>query len=572
MSVSASVRPTLLAMIEEQMSTLIRDAVTIQRHCKRARYNTTSATDSNNSGNLYDAADLDLNPMNASNAASASATTSYMPRLHAADINLALQWQGSEKLYGVPFSPSASSAGSQQQSILLTDVLKEDMPNAPTEVILKQHWLAVDGLQPDVLENPASLVSSSEAVSTYRNDRENEAHYSFLQDATSSSLLLLQVHQLQAGLLSEELRLYWLRGIATLERGGRTAEDQHRQDTVLMHWQVDSGLQELVPFVVRYAQQAIYEQLTKEKTENADASSSTNNLVATNDKIDNSTSNIDHCIIMVRLILALLHNPTLHLELHLHELLPTLMTCIVAQQHRDGQVHSEAIVAENWTLRQQAATALYESCVLFGNDYVTLKARVLRALCHALEEVASTEEDNDSETMNIETNDDDNGTNDQRASMRKNRIAWHRLPCRYGGIVALTQFGGRAIDAFVLPTVAHHWQIWDETLLSIGTTITARYKTIDTNRNKNTEEKNSTTRTNVVSDDASMEMQIRMCQQAVLTAVGTFLRETASSVEKQRQWHDMGLEDALGPERRIFLSSAMQDEGKDESKYTTCFI
>lgn len=63
----------------------------------------------------------------------------------------------------------------------------------------------------------------------------------------------------------------------------------------------------------------------------------------------------------------------------------------------------------------------------FGEEYSTLKARVLRTLCDA--------------------------TGPDKA-----------LTTQYGGIAAISLFGSKAIDAFLLPVVPSYWQKWDKEL------------------------------------------------------------------------------------------------------------
>lgn len=407
MSVPSTARPALLSLVEEHLTTLLRDAVTIQRHCKRARLHPDGAT---------------------------------RQRLHAADLNLALQLQSSDKLYG----SMHLSLHSPHQKVMLADILKEDMPAAPAEIAMNQHWLVVGGVQPEVPENPESIPLQQ---------------YEILNTKESSDVSV-RVHQLQAGLLSEELKLYFLQVIAILERGGASQHDRNKQDDVLRNVQHDAGLQELVPFLVRYAQHAIYEHVT---------------------------SNTDHCTTIVRLVRALLHNPTLHLELHLHELLPALMTCVVAQ------TLGTAGDLQHWALRREAATTLSECCALFGAEYSTLKSRVLHALCKALD---------------------------------------GSLPGRYGGLVAIAHFGCRTIDAFLLPVVLYSWTAWEQELEKADLS-------------------------------AELELEIHMCQQAVLTGISTFLRET-SVADKASRLANCDLEDVLA-DRMIIISG-------DETEYSMCFV
>jgi hypothetical protein len=63
----------------------------------------------------------------------------------------------------------------------------------------------------------------------------------------------------------------------------------------------------------------------------------------------------------------------------------------------------------------------------FGEDYATLKARVLRTLCEATGPAKS-------------------------------------MTTQYGGIVAISLFGAKAIDAFLLPVVPRYYQMWEKEL------------------------------------------------------------------------------------------------------------
>jgi transcription initiation factor TFIID subunit 6 len=446
MSIPQSARPTLLQLVEEHVTTLIRDAVTIQRHCKRARWNPP------------------MHPTPGVDPSAPAAGNFFKTRLHAADINLALQLQGSEKLYGTVYPMFGASSGVDPQSkVLLSDVLREDVPPPPEEVSMRQHWLVVDGKPTDMGGQNQDVALGSNFIAASRPER---PPVGALDPTYESSEVILRVHQLQSGLLSEELKLYFLRVVTTIERGSATQYDRNQQDLVLHQLEYDDGLQELVPFLVRYAQHSIYEQLAV---------------------------NTEHSVTIVRLIRALLSNSTLHLELHLHELLPALMTCIVAQSLGDGVATPSN--SSHWNLRQEAATTLAVGCSLFGTEYATLKSRILRALCQAL----------------------DAGS----------------LPSRYGGIVAITLFGSRAIDAFLLPLLADCWEVWEEEL------------------DKFTLSKNT-------------ELNIGMCQQALLTGMSFYLRSTAME-EKAERLMDLKIDDILGGDRMVILSG-------EENEFNMCFV
>ncbi len=63
----------------------------------------------------------------------------------------------------------------------------------------------------------------------------------------------------------------------------------------------------------------------------------------------------------------------------------------------------------------------------FGDDYVTLKARVLKTLCDAI------------------------GTEKP-------------LETRFGGMVAISSFGPKAVDSFLLHSIITYWQRWEHDL------------------------------------------------------------------------------------------------------------
>ena len=469
-----SVRPKLLQYVEEHITSLIQDAISMQRHSKRARLNPQLSS-------LLHSREIP------GAAAAAAAPSSYFKtRLHAADINLALQLKGCEKLYG---TVGLSQQLSSNTKVMLSDVLKEDIPPPPEEVSMKQHWLVIDGSVPS--KTTASLSSSSDDAGLIPaktpGSNTTTTNSIDLTNTYESSDVLLRIHQLQSGLLSEELKLYFLQVIHTLEQQNGTSShyDRYEQDKVLLQLQTDDGLQELVPFFIRYTQHAIYEHIQSNRIEN--------------------------CILIVRFIRSLLYNPTIHLELHLHEILPSLMTCVVAKSFGTFVASSVSTInhlTTHYNLRNEAAITLAICTNLFSKDYTTLKSRILRTLCQALEM------------------DDD-----------------HNLASRYGGIVAIALFGNRAIDAFIIPLVIDCWDVWADELGKIS----------------------SSHRVSSRNSNELLEMEITMCQYAVLNSLSTYLQSTTLE-ERSERLLDLNMNDILGDECMILLSSEYNDE------YNMCFV
>jgi len=145
----------------------------------------------------------------------------------------------------------------------------------------------------------------------------------------------------------------------------------------------------------------------------------------------------------------------------------------------------------HWILRYEAALCLVQTCNLFGEDYATLTARVLKTLSDAIGPDKS-------------------------------------LSTRYGGLVAITFFGPKAINAFVLPLVLDYWK-QSETALAKANNLEQR-------------------------------MEIQMCEQATLNAIGVFNQEAPETMDMG--WDE--LEDTFG-DRLVMMC-------RNETEYATCFI
>ena len=135
-SASASQTPSacLQALVEERMTSLIRDAASIQRHAKRAR----------------------LHPVPGGGAV-------VKRRLHASDVNMALRLRDSEPLYGTGVSVTSNA---DDVILELADYVRQPVvTQPPSEVAASMHWLAVQGQVPDIPQN-VSTGSTGTATSS----------------------------------------------------------------------------------------------------------------------------------------------------------------------------------------------------------------------------------------------------------------------------------------------------------------------------------------------------------------------------------------------------------------------
>lgn len=132
----------------------------------------------------------------------------------------------------------------------------------------------------------------------------------------------------------------------------------------------------------------------------------------------------------------------------------------------------------------------------FGEQYTTLKARVLRTLCEAL-----------SPDMPLTT--------------------------QYGGIVGISRFGPKAVDAFLLPLAASYWTRWEEALKAS------------------------------VYNDVNGRFELQQCQRALLEGLALFMQSV--SPEEQSERVDWDIMSEVFGERLIPLRP-------EPSEYVDCLL
>ena len=415
----SSSRATLCNLVEDNLTSLIREAATVQRHSRRARFRAAvgpsaagggpgssggggsllpEGVDPNSPAAAALAGRAGVAPSSGPSSAVAGSGASAGPKrrrlLHADDINLALAHRGSEKLYltnagqiGGPTvttvsrdddaNGSGNGGGKRRKDVVdLNEYLKSEMTlRPPSEIGLRAHWLAVDGAQPDIPENPPPVGAVVEAddgpaggggggggaavppvgVGAIRAYQQRDLTVHRVEDDEDLETMAaaaagdgdkvnspgggggpaaagaaagggpggVSVRQLLPRLLSEELRLYFTRITLAVERGNPA-----QVESALAAIGKDSGIQELVPFFVRFVSRQIYDNVGR----------------------------VEYCRTLVRLGGKLVSNPHLHLELNLHQLLPPLITCVVARRLAGGDG------GNHWALREEAAEVLMAAC------------------------------------------------------------------------------------------------------------------------------------------------------------------------------------------------------------------
>jgi transcription initiation factor TFIID subunit 6 len=296
------------------------------------------------------------------------------------DVNASLRLRDVEPLYGFPAGagpvPFREVPGQpelffqEQKELQLKDVLAAKLPRPPVAVNVVPHWLAVEGVQPVIPENPnpdperarAGVGAGADAPRA-RDFRAPVAPDDVVapvgtaprapRDAgdASGSQPGVVVEPTLTHELSKELQLYFDRVTATV-RGGGVGPEAPVLRAALESLQTDNGIHQLVPYFVRFAQE----------------------------EVATSLKNLPRLTAVIAAVRALVSNPHVHVELYLHQLMPSVVTCLVAKKL--GGEPSD--LDDHCSLRERAAETMALVCAKFGEQYPTIQPRITRTLVKAL--------------------------------------------------------------------------------------------------------------------------------------------------------------------------------------------
>ena len=259
---------------------------------------------------------------------------SKSPILMAEDINSALAARNSEPIYGF-VSPAQFKSVPQQslyylhdEEIDLEQLLRLQAPKMPPPVSWHAHWLAVEGQQPMIPENP---LPSDVKATTFRPAVEEE----------NKSLDTI-IKPMLSHVMTKEASLYYEKIVSYM------SQDQKAVDFALQQIKSDGGLQQMLPYFIRWICDQIQAHFHNYK------------------KLNN----------MIEFTKALYANPELFIEPYLHQFLPLLLSCVLAKSVVSGGDH--------WTLRRNAASVVLLFVTKYSVHYPTLKPRLAKTFMLAL--------------------------------------------------------------------------------------------------------------------------------------------------------------------------------------------
>ncbi|KAG0027910.1 hypothetical protein BGZ82_008710 [Podila clonocystis] len=277
------------------------------------------------------------------------------------DINNALRVRNVEPLYGFssanPTRFKRTTAGStstgQQELFFVEDeeldfetILSAPLPKVPLDVTYTAHWLAIEGVQPAIVQNPTPSDAKSDLFNKrIKLDQSSQPVTPGIKSgAQPTATGAAEVQPLVKHVLSKELQMYYERITSAV-----LSQDEVLRATAISSLQNDPGLHQLLPYFVQ--------------------------LVA--EKVTQNIRNMFVLEVMMAMIRAILDNNNLFVEPYLHQLMPTVLTCVV------GKRLGESPQEDHWALRSTATDIILSICTKYGSSYHTLQPRVTRTLLRA---------------------------------------------------------------------------------------------------------------------------------------------------------------------------------------------
>lgn len=264
--------------------------------------------------------------------------------LTAHDVDTALILRNVEPIYGfgsggdkVPLRFKRAAAAGHKDLYYIDDkdvnfkhVIEAPLPKPPLDTSLSSHWLAIEGVQPAIPENvpiEALGVISDGKKSDYKDDG-----------------LSIDVKLPVKDILSRELQLYFEKITELTVKRSESAIFKQ----ALVSLATDSGLHPLVPYFIQFIA----------------------------DEVSRNLNNFSLLFAVMRIARSLLQNPYIHIEPYLHQLMPSIITCLVAK--RLGNRFCD----NHWELRNFTANLVASICKRFGHAYHNLQPRIMRTLVH----------------------------------------------------------------------------------------------------------------------------------------------------------------------------------------------
>lgn len=266
------------------------------------------------------------------------------------DISQALRVLDVEPLYGYestrPLRFGEASMGPGQPLFYVEDeevdfekLINAPLPKVPREMAFTAHWLALEGVQPAIAQNPTSADSRHQDL--LPKGPGANPHLAAVNGYDNVAVKPLVKH-----VISKELQLYFDRIVSALG----DADNEEWRAQALGSLRTDPGLHQLVPYFCQYI----------------------------SEKVTHNMKDLFILTQMMHMTSALLTNPSLYMDAYITGLVAPVLTCLMGKRLGSG---SDSSAMVHFDLRELAGTIIIEISKRYGNSSQTLKKRLAGTLC-----------------------------------------------------------------------------------------------------------------------------------------------------------------------------------------------
>ena len=233
-------------------------------------------------------------------------------KLSVDDVNSAMKLRNLEPLYGFePTEPLAFRAVPNTglfyvptDELDVESILQEPLPKAPQPMCLTSHWLAIEGVQPQIPQNP--VLPDRNAIGEQITPLASKSEISVLpgkrsEFSSEDSEIKPQVKHV----LSKEHQLYYDALISDLIEGSSSPDEYSNAAlSAISALKNDAGIQQIMPYFVQFIAETVPKSL----------------LIGLRLRMTMDMAG------------SLLNNEHLFIEPYLHQLMPPILTCVVGKR------------------------------------------------------------------------------------------------------------------------------------------------------------------------------------------------------------------------------------------------
>eukprot|EP01095_Lingulamoeba_sp_RSL-Kostka_P014196 TRINITY_DN611_c7_g1_i1.p1 TRINITY_DN611_c7_g1~~TRINITY_DN611_c7_g1_i1.p1 ORF type:complete len:449 (+),score=126.16 TRINITY_DN611_c7_g1_i1:64-1410(+) len=259
-------------------------------------------------------------------------------KLTTEDINNALRLRNLESLHGysnktpLHFRRAVGTTDLyyiEDEKFDFIDIINAPLPKCPRDVSINAHWLSIGGFQPRTKWNP-NITKETNSIQIEKPE---------VKEVDDHVIKPIVKHS-----LSVELQLYYEKITKAIN-----SDNNELKEAALVSLREDPGMNQLLPYFSQWI----------------------------SDQIVSNMKNLDQLNILISMIEALSKSEHLQIEPYLHQLMPSIITCIVANKLCDDPNE------DHWSLREKSASLCSYLCSKFGVVYKTLQPRVTKTFITA---------------------------------------------------------------------------------------------------------------------------------------------------------------------------------------------